>query len=166
MQLDYGAMSTVQSATQPLVSPSGEVLCPKDFLWLLHMAAIRMRTELDRLATEVGLTDIRDWMVLAVLADGPLCTQFELGRALGVDKTTLIAILDRLEQRKLIVRTTDPADRRVRIPRITAAGRRIQTKYAAAREAAQEQVLEGISPNEKALLVTMLSRAAEMGPAP
>jgi MarR family transcriptional regulator, organic hydroperoxide resistance regulator len=154
-------MSSVQPATPPLVIPSDE-MCPKDFLWLLHKASNRMRAELDRLATDVGLNDVRDWMVLAVLADGPQCTQHELGQALGVDKTTLIAILDRLEQRKLIVRTTDPADRRVRIPRITPAGRKIQSRFADAREATQARILAGFEPEQRTLLIAALSEACEL----
>ena len=58
--------------------------------------------------------------MLAALDDGQQRTQLELSRVVCVDKTTLISVLDRLEQQELIVRTVDPSDRRVRIPQITA----------------------------------------------
>jgi DNA-binding MarR family transcriptional regulator len=144
---------------------AASLACPQDLTWLLHMAAARMRAKIDRLAAEAGLNDCRDWMVLAALSDGPQCTQLELSRMLGLDKTTLIAVLDRLEQRQLIVRTADPSDRRVRIPRITDAGRNIQTQFAVARDAAEAELLEGVDPVEREVLVRLLTQIAELQPA-
>ncbi len=141
------------------------LVCPQDLTWLLHTAANRMRTELDRLAAEAGLNDCRDWMVLAALSQGPQCTQLELSRLLGLDKTTMIAVLDRLEPRQLVVRTADPADRRVRIPRITPAGHEIQTKFAIARDAAEAKMLDGIDLEQREILVTLLTRIADVQPA-
>jgi DNA-binding MarR family transcriptional regulator len=158
-------MATEQPATSPFPGQcDGILVCPDDLTWLLHKAANRMRAEFDRLAVESGLNDVRDWMVLAALAEGPQCTQLELSRLLALDKTTLIAVLDRLEQREFIVRTVDPADRRVRIPRITAAGRRVQTKFAVDRDAAEAQLLDGIDADQRAMLVTLLTRLAELQP--
>jgi DNA-binding MarR family transcriptional regulator len=159
-------MSTEQSAAPPFADQcDGLLACPDDLTWLLHRAAMRMRSETDRVAAEAGLSDIRDWMVLAALTDGPQCTQLELSRLLGLDKTTLITVLDRLEHRKLIMRTADPSDRRVRIPRITAAGRRIQVKFANDRDAAEQHLLAGIAPEQRDLLVALLRQIAELEPA-
>jgi DNA-binding MarR family transcriptional regulator len=159
-------MSSEASAFLPPVDQcAGMLSCPEDLTWLLHKAANRMRAQLDRLATEAGLSDVRDWIVLACLTDGVQCTQLELSRSLGLDKTTLITVLDRLEQRELIVRTADPTDRRVRIPRITLAGRQIQARFAADRDAAETRTLAGIEPEQRALLVTLLNRIADLEPA-
>jgi DNA-binding MarR family transcriptional regulator len=158
-------MGLDESATAPFSGQcTGTLACPDDLTWLLHKAASRARAELDRLAAEAGLNDLRDWIVLASLSEGPQCTQLELSRLLGLDKTTLMAVLDRLEQRELIVRTADPADRRVRIPRITAKGRKMQAGFAVARDAAEAKLLDGIAPDERALLVTLLTRIAELQP--
>jgi MarR family transcriptional regulator, organic hydroperoxide resistance regulator len=119
-----------------------------------------MTAELDRAAVEMGLKDVRDWLVLAALDDGVPRTQLELSRVVCVDKTTLITVLDRLEQRGLAVRTADPSDRRVRIPLITTAGRRVFAKFASARDAAEARVLDGISGHERTLLVDLLARIA------
>jgi MarR family transcriptional regulator, organic hydroperoxide resistance regulator len=159
-------MGLDESATAPFSGEcTGMLVCPDDLTWLLHKAASRTRAELDRLAAEAGLNDVRDWMVLASLSDGPQCTQLELSRLLGLDKTTLMAMLDRLEQRELIVRTADPADRRVRIPRITVKGRKMQARFAVARDAAEAKLLDGIEPDQRALLVTLLTRIADLQPA-
>ena len=119
-----------------------------------------MVVELDRAAVELGLNDVRDWLVLAALDDGTQRTQLELSRMICIDKTTLITVLDRLEQQELVVRTVDPADRRVRIPTITAAGRKAHAKFATARDAAESVALDGVEPEQRALLLDLLARIA------
>lgn len=133
---------------------------PADLTFLLHAAADRMAADLDRAAVEIGLNDVRDWLVLAALDDGEQRTQLELSRIVCVDKTTLISVLDRLEQHKLIVRTVDPSDRRVRIPQITPAGRRMYAKFATARDVAEAGALDGVDPADRALLLDLLARIA------
>jgi DNA-binding MarR family transcriptional regulator len=134
---------------------------PVDLTFLLHAAVDRMTVELDRAAVEMGLNDVRDWLVLAVLDDGQQRTQLELSRIVCVDKTTLISVLDRLEERQLVVRTVDPSDRRVRIPQITAAGRRMYAKFATARDAAEARALDGVDPAQREVLFNVLARIAD-----
>jgi DNA-binding MarR family transcriptional regulator len=134
---------------------------PADLTFLLHAAVDRMAVDLDRAAVEMGLNDVRDWLVLAALDDGQHRTQLELSRMVCVDKTTLISVLDRLEQHKLIVRTADASDRRVRIPQITPAGRRVYAKFATARDAAEASALEGVDATDRTLLLSLLARIAD-----
>lgn len=133
---------------------------PRDLTFLVHAAAARMTADLDRAAVEIGLKDARDWLVLAALDDGLPRTQLELSRVVCVDKTTLISVLDRLEQRGLVARTVDPSDRRVRIPQITAAGRRVYAKFESARNAAETTALDGVDDADRALLLNLLARIA------
>jgi DNA-binding MarR family transcriptional regulator len=152
-------------ARQPAVaevagSDQWEALWPADLTLLLHAAADRMVVDLDKSAIDLGLNDVRDWLVLAALADGAQRTQLELSRMICIDKTTLISVLDRLEQQNLIVRTVDPNDRRVRIPQITAAGKRVHSKFAAARDAAESQALEGVDEKQRTVLMDLLARIA------
>src|ERR1700742_3342175 len=138
------------------LSPEVQAACafgPADLTFLLHAAADRMTVDLDRAAVEMGLNDVRDWLVLAALDDGQQRTQLELSRIVCVDKTTLISVLDRLEHHELIVRTVAPNDRRVRIPQITTAGRRVFAKFATARDAAEARALDGVDPEQRALLL-------------
>ena len=139
-------------------------LWPADLTLLLHAAADRMVVDLDKAAIDLGLNDVRDWLVLAALDAGAQRTQLELSRMICVDKTTLISVLDRLEQQELIVRTVDPKDRRVRIPQITAAGKRAHAKFAAARDAAESSALEGVDPEQRAVLMDLLARIAQRQP--
>jgi DNA-binding MarR family transcriptional regulator len=133
---------------------------PNDLTILLHAAVNQVMIYLDRAAAEMGLKDARDWLVLAALDDGLHRTQLELSRVVCVDKTTLITVLDRLEREGLIVRTVDPSDRRVRIPQITESGREVFATFAAARDAAEARALDGVSTDDRALLLDILGRIA------
>jgi DNA-binding MarR family transcriptional regulator len=159
----------VMGARQPAVAEGAgcgafEALWPADLTLLLHAAADRMVVDIDKAAIEMGLNDVRDWLVLAALDDGVQRTQLELSRMICIDKTTLISVLDRLEQQKLIVRTVDPSDRRVRIPQITAAGKRVHATFAAARDAAESRALDGVDAEQRALLMDLLARIAQRQP--
>jgi DNA-binding MarR family transcriptional regulator len=134
---------------------------PADLTTLLHSATVRMAEEFDRAAAEMGLNDMRDWLVLAAVDDGHQRTQAELSRLVCVDKTTLISVIDRLEQRQLVVRMVDPSDRRVRIPQITEAGRRVHAQFAVARDAAEARALDGVDPEQRQLLLSLLARIAD-----
>ena len=148
------------SAEQAPIACSG-LFWPPDLTFLLHAAADRMTVDLDRAAVDIGLNDMRDWLVLAALNDGQHRTQLELSRMVCVDKTTLISVLDRLEHHQLIVRTVDPADRRVRIPQITLAGARLFAKFATARDAAEARALDGVDLEQRRELLDLLARIAQ-----
>src|ERR1700754_4877433 len=70
-----------------------------------------------------GLT-MWGYVALTRLAREDAETQLALAAAIGHDKTRLIGVLDALEADGLITRAPDPSDRRARMVRITAKGRR------------------------------------------
>ncbi|MFC7327099.1 MarR family winged helix-turn-helix transcriptional regulator [Marinactinospora rubrisoli] len=134
---------------------------PVDLTWLLTRAARRMRAELDTAAREHELAGIRDWVVLTALTRSEGRTQLQLGRDLGVDRTTLTLLVDRLEGDGLVVRRHDLRDRRVRIPHITDAGRDRQARVARTCEAAEARLLSGFTAQERQALRSLLLRLAE-----
>ncbi|WP_405884586.1 winged helix DNA-binding protein [Streptomyces sp. NBC_01136] len=96
------------------------------------------------------------WLVLALVGEGGQRTHSEIGAQLGIDKTTPVSLLDRLERQGLIVRTFSARDRRVRIPEATAAGLTLHDKVAAARDEAIHERLATIPAAQQALLRSML----------
>ena len=129
-----------------------------DLTWLLHRAAQHMRVGLDEAAREHGLTGARDWIVLSALAAGPRQTQLSLAQSLGLDKTTMTSLLDRMESRGLITRCTDSHDRRARIPELTDEGRRVQAEVTNARDRVEAGLLGGFTVDEQAQLRGLLTR--------
>lgn len=96
-----------------------------DLSWLVLRASERIGHEIGEMARAAGIADHRHWLVLAAIADREPRTQLELANELSLDKTTLMAIVDRLERDGLVVRTACPTDRRVKVPKLTEAGRRV-----------------------------------------
>lgn len=71
-----------------------------------------------------GLTG-RELAVLLELADGEPASQQQAARRLGVDRTTMVGLLDALEDKALVVRHPHAQDRRRNVVELTAAGREI-----------------------------------------
>lgn len=131
-----------------------------DLTWLMQRATRVLSDDFDDLARNEGLSDLRDCLVLAVVADGAGRAQLEISRSLGIDKSTLVAMLDRMVAKGLIVREHSASDRRVRIPAITDEGRRVLDKVMAARDAAVEARLDALPLGEASALRTALWRIA------
>src|SRR3954464_5527978 len=89
------------------------------------------------------------YVVLSALRERPMRTQAALAASIGADKTRLIGVLDDLQQRDLIEREPDPADRRVRLLGLTPEGRRLQ-------QAVQAEIRRG----EEAMLSKIKDQAA------
>ena len=121
-----------------------------DLTWLAHRAAAALGEAFNKVSREAGLTDLRDWLVLVMAGDPGQRTQLEIATQLGIDKSTLVPILDRLERDGLIVRTFSERDRRVRIPRATPAGLAVASQVAIARDAAINDRLAAIPPSQRA----------------
>jgi DNA-binding MarR family transcriptional regulator len=158
-------MSLSSKAILPMPTsarPDEPCTAANDLTWLMHRAAARLRLEFDMVARDAGLGDVREWVVLTALADGLARTQLELGRLIGVDKTTLMAILDRMEQRELIVRKVDPNDRRVRIPQATQAGLDLQLEVSRRRDAQEIRILADVSADDQRVLRNLLAIIAQV----
>jgi DNA-binding MarR family transcriptional regulator len=122
-----------------------------DLTWLAYRAAGALGEAFNKVSREAGLADLRDWLVLALITgDGKQRTQLDIATQLGIDKSTLVPLLDRLERDGLIIRATSERDRRVRIPRATPAGIKVVKDVAIARDEAINDRLAAIPPAERA----------------
>jgi DNA-binding MarR family transcriptional regulator len=129
----------------------------EDLTWLAYRAAEALGQAFNKVARDAGLSDLRDWLVLALISgDGTPRTQLEIATQLGIDKSTLVPLLDRLERDGLIVRTVSEQDRRARIPRATPAGVAMVKTVAIARDAAINDRLAAIPPAQRAGFHAML----------
>lgn len=126
--------------------------------WLLHRAAQKLGAVAQEAAGRHGITT-RGQIVLTALASEEFRrTQLALGHALGLDKTTLTAELDRLERAGLIVRKPDPTDRRVRVPVITEQGRAVQRAVEELHAEVEREFTAELAPDEVHGLHELLRR--------
>lgn len=128
----------------------------RDLAWLLQRCGQRLRAATDAIAVKNGLTGgLRDYMVLLFLATQQPKTQNELGRLAGVDKTTLMGVLDRMEREGLMQRQLDPENRRTRTPVLTTKGKQI---YGAVTRERLTVKIPGITESELRSLGSLLMK--------
>ncbi|WP_019928803.1 MarR family winged helix-turn-helix transcriptional regulator [Nocardia sp. BMG111209] len=89
------------------------------------------------------------YSVLLALGRSPTRGQGLLAEEIGADKTRIIAVLDDLQERGLIERRPDPADRRARLLALTPAGRRLRDATQAAIQAKEELLLGRLDPADR-----------------
>ena len=111
----------------------------------------------------VGLTPAL-FAVLNYLAAHDGATQRAIGSAMGIDPSTMVAILDELQGSGLAGRRPHPSDRRAHAVTITAKGRRTLARARAAASRAEDEVLSGLSGDERAELLRLMRRALEAAP--
>jgi DNA-binding MarR family transcriptional regulator len=116
-----------------------------DLNWLLHRVGFALGSFLSDVVAPHGLS-VRTWVVLSTVASNPDMTQLALGSALGLDKTTVTAAIDRLEQAELVSRREAPGDRRARVVDITTSGRQVAEKVEIETSARQAALLAGVDP--------------------
>ena len=95
--------------------------------------------------------------VLNLLAEGPISQQ-ALGAQLGIDRTTMVELIDDLEKRGAVVRRKNPADRRSYALVLTAPGKVLQKKAARAFDSAAAEVFEPLKTEERHVLSNLLRR--------
>src|SRR5579884_3711824 len=109
-------------STQEPVAESSETRCfAGNLAWLLYRAHWALETELTVALTPLGVS-ARGYHVLRAAVGGEH-TQTELAQLVGLDKTTMVAVVDELERAGLAERHLAPDDRRARIIAVTDAGR-------------------------------------------
>jgi len=100
----------------------------------------------------------QQYAALACLDDFPGIDQRRLAELMGVDRTNVGQIIDELEQRGLVDRRINGADRRARVLRLTAQGAEMRRRLRPKGVAAQAQVLATLTPTEQDTLVDLLIR--------
>jgi DNA-binding MarR family transcriptional regulator len=96
--------------------------------------------------------------VLQVIAANPGLSQTALGRALGIDRSTVVAVIDRLEGRGLVVRALSPNDRRSHALRLSAAGEKALGEIERRVRAHEKRIARALDPAERAQLIRLLTK--------
>jgi DNA-binding MarR family transcriptional regulator len=129
----------------------------RDILLLVNDVARLVRTRFDQRARARGMTRAQ-WIILAMLDRRPGLSQNELAAALEVEPISVGRLIDRLEARGLVERRPDPADRRVRRLHLLSEARPFLDDIDAQRELLSAEILDGIDPESRSLVVESLLR--------
>jgi DNA-binding MarR family transcriptional regulator len=113
----------------------------------LHLEVL---TPLDIHARDLGV-------MLAIDSIEP-ASQQQIAQRLGVDRTTMVALIDALEAKGFIARRPDTEDRRRNVVELTPAGQNILAQGIAASDKAEAELLAPLDPAERRQLRELLAR--------
>jgi DNA-binding MarR family transcriptional regulator len=104
---------------------------------------------------------MRQYLALSKVRDHAGMTQQELAELMLLDSNAVVLLLNELEDRGYSVRRRDPEDRRRHIVELTEAGQQALTRAEKGRESIEDELLGGLSAEEKATLRKILTRALD-----
>jgi DNA-binding MarR family transcriptional regulator len=123
-----------------------------------HLARVGRRV------TESTMSDClrpRHMIALRLLGDHGPMTQHAVGVALSLDPSNVVGLLNELEERGLITRRRDPADRRRHIVEVSAAGSGQMTQTSDRLGLVEDDLFRALTADERATLYGLLARTVE-----
>ncbi len=135
---------------------------------MAHRLSFRLRSLLalvgDRVIAAFAPFGLRagSFTAMALISANPGCSQVDLAREGGLDKSSLVAILDDLEARGFANRVRSTTDRRRSLLYLTPEGETVmQAMYTAVMET-ERSLREGFSPADFARLFHLLEQAYDI----
>ena len=108
----------------------------------------------------------RHMIALKLLGERGPMTQHAVGIALSLDPSNVVGLLNELEERDLITRRRDPADRRRHIVELSAAGSDEAARTYGQLGLVEDDLFKALTADERTTLYTLLSRTvAALAPA-
>ncbi len=111
----------------------------------------------------IGLTPAL-FLLLNFLGGRDGAIQQEIGTALGVDPSTMVSLIDALEEEGLANRRPHSKDRRAREVTLTPKGRRRLDQAREVAQGVEDEVLRGLSAPERRKLLSLLRQALDSAP--
>jgi DNA-binding MarR family transcriptional regulator len=128
--------------------------------YLLNRIVHRYNQTLQGELKQKGMTTIIMRTVVSLKVNGAL-TVSELCVHAIAEQPTMSRTLDKMEAEGLVVREVSEADQRVRVIRLSASGEALYDSIWPVMIAANEEMLAGVSPNDRADLMRILTQILE-----
>ena len=139
------------------LQPGGETLQFLQGVWeLVHALDVRSK----RMAQTLGVTGPQR-LVIRIVGQKPSQTASEISQVLGKHPSTLTGVLARLEERGLLAREIDAADRRRARFTLTAAGKKVDRERRGTVEAATRRALSRLDQTAVEALASGLTILVE-----
>jgi DNA-binding MarR family transcriptional regulator len=133
--------------------------------YLLKHAGMRMEKLNAEALTPFGI-DGRELGILLVLASHEPGSQQQAAQRLGIDRTSMVARIDALEDKGLISRHPHAADRRRNVVELTKAGQDTLRRASEASERAEAALLAALTPQQGERLREALQAIVAPGDGP
>ena len=110
-------------------------------------------------AIGIDLTSVQ-FAALFAVKHNPNVDATRLSALIAFDRFTIGDVLERLEAKGLIVRSSSPDDRRIKLLKLTPAGNALLRQAEPAVRRVQERLLAPLSPEQRSQLVGLLTALA------
>jgi MarR family transcriptional regulator, temperature-dependent positive regulator of motility len=111
----------------------------------------------------LDLTSVQ-FAALDAIAVEPGIDQASLAATISFDRATIGGVLDRLETKGLVGRVVSAQDRRARRLSLTPRGEQLLASIRPVVESLQADILESLSPSERADFIVLARKALGLGP--
>ncbi len=129
--------------------------------FLLARSAHQLRSRLEEELSPIGL-HIKQFGVLMSINHFGALSQQQLGGALCIDRSTMVALIDELEQREIVQRHPDPEDRRAHRIDLTELGSELVRQASELADRVEDECLANLSDSERIQLKKLLRRIANL----
>ncbi|MFN3453566.1 MAG: MarR family winged helix-turn-helix transcriptional regulator [Pseudobdellovibrio sp.] len=116
--------------------------------YLLHRIQTSYRSKLDQRFSSLKFQG-HHFAVLSIITQTPTITHNQISEETGIDKASMVKIIDHLEKLKLITRKESPIDRRVKNITATQKGVKVQKQASDDRMDFEKDFLNVLSEDEK-----------------
>lgn len=123
----------------------------------LRLAQVAFQELFDKAMPDEKLSQIQ-WTVLCLIGGNAGVSQIDLAPIIGVDRAGMMAIVDRLELRDLVVRRRTDDDRRRRALFLTDSGREVVRKYHEGNLRLESELKRRYSAAEMEALLSLLGK--------
>lgn len=132
--------------------------CLKNFFgYCLFKVATLQRLRLEATLSAEKLLPIHFGIMIILESEGAT-SQIKMGDSLGIDKASMVKLIDHLENLHMIERKVDPKDRRVNLLLITDKGRKTFLRAKKLAEKSEGEFLAVLSGEEKKTLKHIMSK--------
>ena len=101
--------------------------------------------------------------VLIMIKENEGLSQSDLGSAVGIDRSTMVAVIDRLESRGRVIRAPSPNARRSYALRLSPEGEKLLDELIPRIQAHDKAMVKDLSEEEQAQLIDFLRRVSRAG---
>lgn len=123
----------------------------------LRRAQVHLFADFARTMAEAQMTP-GQFGVVSLIGANPGLTQSALARAVGIERSTMVAVIDTLQERGMVERKPSPVDRRSYALVLTGNGENLMERLLPMVRAHERNVARNLSVVEKERLIELLMR--------
>jgi DNA-binding MarR family transcriptional regulator len=132
-------------------------ILPQLLGYQLRRAQLRMFTDFASAMAEVQITP-GQFGVLVLIEANPGSSQSALARAIGIERSTMVAVIDTLEGRSLVERRASKVDRRSNALVLSAAGTAMMNTLRPMVQDHEDRIAGNLKSTERRQLIDLLRR--------